>query len=163
MTRIPDNGDAFEGIDPHLLAQLMTSLRSGVSGAQQLASSYLGQFGGFGLDTSRISRLLQDYGWAQGQQPMLQRRYDLASNQPSGQWVNGLATSGASYLEFSTQAQAQAAGAKAAKQLKDGNITYAQFYAELLQEYKNDPDWATGAIKTLGPDYVGNLEQETAN
>src|SRR5258708_35682069 len=93
---------------------------------------------------------------------MLPRRYGLASNQPSGQWVNGLATSGASYLEFSTQAQAQAAGAKAAKQLKDGNITYAQFYAELLQEYKNDPDWATGAIKTLGPDYVGILEHETA-
>jgi hypothetical protein len=161
MTRVPAGGGAFEGIDPHLLAQLMTSLKNGVSGAQPLASSYLGQFLGLGLDTGRITRLLQDYSWSQGQQPMLQRRYDLASNQPSGQWVNGMATNGASYLEFSTRAQAQAAGTKAAQQLMNGTITYAQFYAK-LQEYQNDPDWATGAIKTLGPDYVRQLEQDSA-
>jgi hypothetical protein len=161
MTRIGGGGGAFEGIDPHLLAQLMTSLKSGIGSAQPLAASYLGQFSALGLDTSRISRLQQDYGWAQGQQPMLQRRYDLASHQPSGQWVDGMATNGAGYLEFSTQAQAQAAGAKAAQQLKDGSITAPQFYA-LLREYSDDPDWATGAIKALGPDYVRVLEQDSA-
>jgi hypothetical protein len=154
-------GGAFEGIDPHQLAQLMTSLKNGVGSAQPVAGSYLGRFSELGLDTSRIARLQKNYGWAQGQQPMLQRRYDLASHQPSGQWVDGMATSGASYLDFGTPAQAQAAGAQAAQQFKDGKITAAQFYAQLAQ-YSDDPDWATGAMKALGPDYVRILEQESA-
>jgi hypothetical protein len=140
---------AFEGIDPGQLAQLMQSMKSSVAAAQPVASGYLGRFNALGLDTSRVSRLLQDYSWAQGQQPMLQRRYDLASHQPSGQWQQGMATNGAGELEYSTPQQAQKAGANAAQQLQDGKITDAEFLA-LLREHEDDPDWQTGAMRELG-------------
>jgi hypothetical protein len=159
MAHVPDGGGAFEGIDPHQLDQLMTSLKKGVSTAQPMAGNYMSRFSELGLDTSRISRLQQDYGWAQGQQPMLQRRYDLASHQPSGEWVNGMATSGAGYLEFGTQAQAQAAGAKAAQDYLNGKISAAQYFA-MLEANSGDPDWQTGAGKALGTDGVARLEQE---
>jgi hypothetical protein len=159
VNALPDGGGSVVGIDPQQLTQLMTSLKNGVSSAQPLAGNYMSRFSDLGLDTSRISRLKQDYGWAQDQQPMLQRRYDLASHQPSGEWVNGMATSGASYLEYGTQAQAQAAGAKAAKDYLDGKISASQYFA-MLEANSGDPDWQTGAGKTLGKDGVARLEQE---
>jgi hypothetical protein len=142
-------GGGFEGIDPPLLSQLMQSMKSGVSAAAPVAAGYMSQFSALGLDTSRISRLQQDYNWAQGQQSMLQRRYDLASHQPSGQWQNGMATSGAGELEYTTTQQAQTAGQNAAKQLQDGKITYSEFLA-MLRAHEYDPDWQTGAMRELG-------------
>lgn len=142
-------GGSFEGIDPPLLSQLMQSMKSGVSAAAPVAAGYMSQFSALGLDTSRISRLQQDYNWAQGQQPMLQRRYDLASHQPSGQWENGMATSGAGQLKYATPQQAQTAGQNAAKQLQDGKITYSEFLA-MLRAHEYDPDWQTGAMRQLG-------------
>jgi hypothetical protein len=65
-------------------------------------------------------------------------------------------------MEFPTKGQAQGAGAKAAQDFKDGKITAAQFYA-LLAQHADDPDWDTGAGKTLGTDYLRILEGESAN
>ncbi len=159
MVEVGGGGGAFQGIDPQLLAQLMSSLNRGVSNAQPLASSYLGQFSRLGVDTTSLNKLLSDYGWASGQQPMLQRRHDLASRQPSGSWVDGMATSGAGNLEWATPQAAQAAGSKAARQYLDGSITYQQYVA-LLEANEGDPDWGTGAAKTLGSDGLETLEYQ---
>jgi hypothetical protein len=109
---IPDGGGggSFEGINPQLLAQLIRALSSGASDGQQVAGSYVWQFQRLGLDTGALTRLQQDYNWASSQNPMLARRHDLASNQPSGQWEDGFATSGAGYLQWTTAGQAQGGG-----------------------------------------------------
>ena len=148
----------FQGIDPQQLGQMAQSLKNGVSNAQPLANYYQGRFSQLGLDTTAVSRLQQNYGWAQAQQPMLQRRYTLASHQPSGQFQNGMATAGAGTLQYATAQQAQAAGAKAAQQYLDGQISTAQYFA-LLQANGGDPDWQTGTVRTLGADRVLQLEQ----
>lgn len=154
-------GGGFEGIDPPLLSQLMQSMKSGVNAAAPVAAGYMSRFSALGLDTRAISRLQHDYNWAQGQQSMLQRRYDLASHQPSGQWVNGMATSGAGALQYTTTQQAQAAGAKAGQQFTDGKISASQFLA-LLREHEYDPDWQTGAMRVLGQEGLWDLAHDDA-
>lgn len=161
MTAAGGSGGGFEGIDPPLLSQLMQSMKSGVGAATPVAAGYMSQFSALGLDTRAISRLQQDYNWAQGQQSMLQRRYDLASHQPAGQWENGMATSGAGELEYATTQQAQKAGANAAKQFNDGKISAAQFLA-LLREHEYDPDWQTGAMRALGQEGLWSLKEDDA-
>lgn len=155
----PADGGTFQGINPQLLAQLMKSLSDGVTRGQPLANSYVGQFGRLGLDTSNASKLLADFGWASGQQAMLHRRYDLASNQPSGSWEDGFATAGAGSLQWATAAQARAAGAQATKEYQDGKISFQQ-YLTLIEENQGDPDWSTGAIKALGPDGLSEVEAQ---
>lgn len=152
-------GGGFQGIDPSQLSSLMQSMKSGVAAGQPLAGNYLGRFGQLGLDTSRISKLLADYTWAQSQQSMLQRRYTLASHQPSAQWVNGMATSGAGTLKYATSKQAQTAGGNAAKQFQDGKISGTQFLA-LLKQHEDDPDWQTGAMRTLGQSGLWQVAHE---
>ncbi len=152
-------GGSFQGIDPAQLATLMASMKNGAGTAQPVAGSYVGQFSRLGLDTSAVSRLLQDYDWAQGQQAMLQRRHDLASHQPSGQWVNGMATSGAGDLLYTTAKQAQTAGGNAAQQYKDGKISEAEFLAE-LRDHAGDPDWQTGAMRALGQEGLWQIREE---
>lgn len=152
-------GGAFQGINPQLLAQLMQSLSSGVNTGQQVAGSYVWQFQRLGLDTGALTKLQQDYGWAGSQQPMLQRRYHLASNQPTGSWENGYATAGADALQWTTAAQAQAAGAQATKQYQDGKMSFAD-YMVLYTANQGDPDWATGAVKALGKDGLYRLEYQ---
>jgi hypothetical protein len=161
MTAAGGGGGGFEGIDPPLLSQLMQSMKSGVSAAAPVAAGYMSRFSALGLDTSRVSRLQQDYNWAQGQQSMLQRRYDLASHQPSGQWVNGMATSGAGELEYTTPQQAQAAGANAGQQFKDGKISATEFLA-LLREHEYDPDWQTGAMRAIGQEGLWAIREDDA-
>lgn len=156
---IPDGGGggSFEGINPELLTQLMRSLSSGANNGQQVAGSYVWQFQRLGLDTTALTRLQQDYNWASSQNPMLQRRYNLASNQPSGDWEEGFATAGAGYLQWTSPGQAQAAGAQATKDYKDGKISYAQYMA-LYSQNEGDPDWSTGAVKALGSQGLYELE-----
>ena len=91
----PLDGGNFQGINPSMLAQLINSLNGGVTGAQPVASSYVGQFNRLGLDTSAVQKLLADYAWASSQRPMLQRRYSLASHQPSGDFTDGWTEEGA--------------------------------------------------------------------
>jgi hypothetical protein len=155
---IPDGGGgSFEGINPELLAQLMRSLSSGANNGQQVAGGYVWQFQRLGLDTGALTKLQQDYSWASGQNSMLQRRYNLASNQPSGDWEEGFATAGAGYLQCTSPGQAQAAGAQATKDYKDGRISYEQYMA-LYAQNKGDPDWSTGAVKALGSEGLNELE-----
>lgn len=156
---IPDGGGggSFEGINPELLTQLMRSLSSGANDGQQVAGSYVWQFQRLGLDTSALTRLQQDYNWAISQNPMLARRYNLASNQPSGDWEEGFATAGAGYLQWTSPGQAQAAGAQATKDYQDGKISYEQYMA-LYSENEGDPDWSTGAVKALGSQGLYELE-----
>ena len=159
MTSAASAGGGFQGIDPQLLSALMGSLKSGAGSAQPVAGGYLGQFSRLGLDTGPVNRLLSDYGWAQGQLAMLQRRYDLAGRQPSRQWVNGMATSGAGQLQYATAGQAQTAGAGAASQFTDGTISLAQFLA-LLGQHEGDPDWQTGAMRALGRAGLLQIKQD---
>ena len=60
---IPDDGGggSFDGINPQLLAQLMSSLNSGANTGQQTAGSYVWQFQRLGLDTGALSKLQQNY------------------------------------------------------------------------------------------------------
>lgn len=145
----------FQGIDPQLLAQLTSSLGKGVSTGQQLAASYLGQFGRLGLDTGAISKLMSDFGWAQGQQSMLQRRYALASHQPASQFVHGMATAGAGTLQFPTAASARQAGSKEGGKLSQliAADDWAGVQAELktLAANNDDPDYMAALFKALGP------------
>jgi len=152
-------GGEFQGIDPAQLATLMGSLKSGVGAAQPVAGSYAGQFSRLGLDTGAVNRLLSDYGWAQNQQSMLQRRHDLTSHQPSAQWVNGMATVGAGDLQYTTRGQAETAGGNAAKDFKDGKMNSADFLAQ-LEAHQDDPDWQTGAMRALGEDGLWRLSRE---
>ena len=154
-------GPGFVGIDPPLLSGLIHSLRNGVSDAQPLAASYQCRFSQLGLDTSRVTRLQQHYSWARDQQPMLQRRYNLASHQPSAQLVDGMATAGAGTLQFPTAQAAQAAGAAAAQDYLKGKLSRAQYLA-LLQASEGDPNWQTGAVTKLGHDGVAQLWQLTS-
>jgi hypothetical protein len=151
----------FQGIDPQQLGQLMQSLRKGVNNAQPLVNSYMGRFRRLGLGTTAVTRLQQNYSWSQSQQGMLQRRYDLASHQPSGQWVNGMATSGAGGLRYTTRQQAQTAGANAGKQFRDGKISASQFLA-MLRQHEDDPDWQTGAMRSLGQEGLWDIKESGA-
>lgn len=158
---IPDDGGggSFDGINPQLLAQLMSTLTSGANTGQQTAGSYVWQFQRLGLDTGALSKLQANYNWASGQHSMLQRRYNLASNQPAADWELGFATAGASYLQWTSPGQAQAAGAQATKDYQDGKISYKQYLA-LYSQNESDPDWSTGAVKALGHDGLAKLESQ---
>lgn len=154
-------GPGFTGIDPPLLGGLIRSLTKGLSNAQPLAASYQGRFSQLGLDTARLTRLQQHYSWAQDQQPMLQRRYNLASHQPAAQLADGMASAGAGVLQYPTAQAAQAAGAQAAQDYLQGKLSRAQYLA-LLQANEGDPDWQTGAVAHLGHDGVAQLWQLTS-
>jgi hypothetical protein len=143
-------GDAnFQGINPQLLRQLITSLSGGVSRAEPLAGSYLGQFSRLGLDTGAVQRLRSDYGWAAGQQPMLSRRLALASHQPPGSFTDGMTSQGAGPLTFATTAAAKSAGAAAAQQLATllaaGDDDAARQLLATMAQSGDDPDY-TGAF-----------------
>jgi hypothetical protein len=142
----PGDG-VFQGIDPERLACLMTALSGGVSRAQPLAESYLAQFGRLGLDTGSVRRLLADYAWASGQQPMLSRRHALASNQPPGTFKDGMTGQGAGTLTYATSAAAAKAGTAAAEKLAAllaaGDDSAAQQQLADLAEHVSDPDYMT--------------------
>jgi hypothetical protein len=147
----------FEGIDPQNLAQLMSAMSRGVTNAQPVAESYLGQFTRFGLDTSRTNKLLADYGWATGQQSMLSRRHSLAIHQPSGEFTNGMTSVGAGTLLFVSTSAAQQAGAQEGEKLKDmlvpdgadGGDVQAEIAS--LAKYEDDPDYMAAFFESLGP------------
>jgi hypothetical protein len=157
------DGGSFQGIDPPMLAQLMKSLSSGVTGAQPVASSYVGQFSRVGLDTSAVQKLLADYAWASGQQSMLSRRYSLASHQPSGDFTDGWTAEGAGPLLYPTTAAAKAAATAAAKQMQgyvnDHDWSGVQKELNNLSQNEGDADYMAAFFSQLGPVGLYGLSQ----
>lgn len=150
-------GGIFTGIDPSPFGHLVSSVSSSVGNAQPLASYYLSRFGALGVDTGAVNTLLQDYSWAQDQEPMLHRRYTLASalDQSPNNYLGDQTSAGAGALQYPTSAAAQAAGAKIAKEYQDGKISFKQFMSQLGQD---DPDFDTGAVRTLGTTGMEDVE-----
>jgi hypothetical protein len=151
----PLDGGNFQGINPSMLQQLIKSLSSGVTGAQPLANSYISQFTRVGLDTGPIQKLLADYGWASAQQPMLNRRYSLASHQPSGDFTDGWTEEGAGTLFYATTAAAKGAGTADAKQMQaylDAN-DWSGIQKELgaMSQNGDDADYMAAFFSQLGP------------
>ncbi len=151
----PVDGGNFQGIDPSMLQQLIKSLSSGVTGAQPVASSYIGQFNRVGLDTGPIQKLLADYAWASQQQPMLNRRYSLASHQPSGDFTDGWTEEGAGTLFYTTTAAAKGAGTADAKQMQAyldaHDWTGIQKELDAMSQNGDDADYMAAFFSQLGP------------
>jgi hypothetical protein len=151
----------FMGIDPSLVGQLMRSMTSGVSGAEPVARSYLGQFSRLGLDSGALSKLLADYAWATSQQPMLQRRYSLSSHLPSGDFAGGMTTIGAGALTYATTAAAKSAGTAEARQLQAAldARNWAGIQQALLAMKANgdDADYMSALFTQLGPSGLWQL------
>jgi len=151
----PLDGGNFQGINPSMLQQLIKSLSSGVTGAQPLANSYVGQFNRVGLDTGPIQKLLADYAWASQQQPMLQRRYSLASHQPSGDFTDGWTEEGAGALFFTTTAAAKNAGTADAKQMQAyldaHDWSGIQKELDAMAQNGDDADYMAAFFSQLGP------------
>jgi len=151
----PLDGGNFQGINPSMLQQLIKSLNSGVTGAQPVASSYVSQFTRVGLDTGPIQKLLADYGWASAQQPMLNRRYSLASHQPSGDFTDGWTEEGAGALFYTTTAAAKGAGTADAKQMQAyldaHDWSGIQKELDAMSQNGDDADYMAAFFSQLGP------------
>jgi hypothetical protein len=151
----PLDGGNFQGINPPMLQQLIKSLNSGVTGAQPLANSYVSQFTRVGLDTGPIQKLLADYGWASAQQPMLNRRYSLASHQPSGDFTGGWTEEGAGALFYTTTAAAKGAGTADAQQMQAyldaHDWSGIQKELDAMSRNGGDADYMAAFFSQLGP------------
>ena len=149
------DGGGFEGINPSMLSQLIKALSGGVSGAQPVAGSYVGQFSRLGLDTGPVNKLLADYAWAASQQPMLQRRYSLASHQPPGSWTDGWTTEGAGTLLYSSTGAAKSAGTADAQQMQqylaDNDWSGIQKELDNLSANQGDADYMAAFFSQIGP------------
>jgi hypothetical protein len=155
---------SFQGIDPQLLSQLTSSLTKGASTGSEMTGGYVGQFSRLGLDTGAVNKLLSDYDWAQSQQGMLQRRLALASHQPSGQWVNGMATAGAGTLAYPTAAAAKKAGGDEGKKLSAliaaNDWSGVQAELKTLKGNDDDPDYMAALFTALGPSAIYYLSAD---
>jgi hypothetical protein len=151
----PLDGGNFQGINPPVLQQLIKSLNSGVTGAQPLANSYVSQFTRVGLDTGPVQKLLADYGWASAQQPMLNRRYSLASHQPSGDFTDGWTEEGAGALFYTTTAAAKGAGTADAQQMQAyldaHDWSGIQKELDAMSQNGGDADYMAAFFSQLGP------------
>lgn len=151
----PLDGGNFQGINPSMLQQLIKSLNSGVTGAQPLANSYVSQFTRVGLDTGPVQKLLADYGWASAQQPMLNRRYSLASHQPSGDFTDGWTEEGAGALFYTTTAAAKGAGTADAQQMQAyldaHDWSGIQKELDAMSQNGGDADYMAAFFSQLGP------------
>jgi len=144
-----------------MLSQLIKSLSSGASGAQPVAASYIGQFNRYGLGTGAVSKLLADYSWASNQNPMLQRRYSLATHQPPGSFVGGWTSAGAGTLTFATTGAAKNAGTNDAKQmdayLDAHDQAGIQKMLDAMSQNSGDSDYMAAFFSQLGPTGVYEL------
>ena len=151
----PLDGGNFQGINPSMLQQLIKSLNSGVTGAQPLANSYVPQFARVGLDTGAVQKLLADYAWASAQQPMLNRRYSLASHQPSGDFTDGWTEEGAGALFYATTGAAKGAGTADAKQMQAyldaRDWSGIQKELDSMSQNGGDADYMAAFFSQLGP------------
>src|SRR5690242_15656300 len=138
-----------------MLSQLIKSLSSGVSGAQPVAASYMGEFNRYGLGTGAVSKLLADYAWGTNQNPMLQRRYSLATHQPPGSFVGGWTSAGAGTLTFTSTGAAKNAGTNDAKQLEAYLDAHDQAgiqkMLDAMAQNSGDSDYMAALFSQLGP------------
>jgi hypothetical protein len=154
MTRLePDGGGGTVGINPQLLQSMISMMNSSAGDALNLVTGYISQLSRVGLDTSSLTRAVQDLTWAQDQIPMLNRRQSLA--QAMAEQNPGLldVSAGAGALDFPTSQAAQAAGkadgARALQAVEDrGND---DFIVTELQHYADDPAYMAAFFTALGP------------
>jgi hypothetical protein len=154
MTRLePDGGGGAVGINPQLLQSMISTMNSSAGDALNLVTGYISQLSRVGLDTSSLTRAVQDLTWAQDQIPMLNRRQSLA--QAMAEQNPGLVdvSAGAGALDFPTSQAAQAAGkadgAKALQAIEDhGND---DFIVTELRRCADDPAYMAAFFGALGP------------
>jgi hypothetical protein len=155
LTRVePDGGGGGAvGINPQLLQSMINTMNSSAGDALNLVNGYISQLSRVGLDTSSLSKAVQDLNWAQDQVPMLNRRQSLA--QAMAEQNPGLVdvSAGAGALDFPTTQAAQAAGkangAKALQAIEDhGND---DFILTELEQYADDPAYMAAFFTALGP------------
>jgi hypothetical protein len=146
-------GGDYVAIDPQLLSSMIKSMQSSTGESLTLVNGYISRFGEYGLDTSSLSKAVQDLNWANDQVPMLNRRQSLAQameqqNPDMGPMVPG----GAGTLDFATNSAASAAGKsdgqKALQALQDHSND--DFILSELQQYGDDPAYLAAFFQSLG-------------
>ena len=165
MREVPDGGDDFSGIDPQQLGDMTGSITSRTNQAQTPLNDWSGKANRIGLDTTRLTAISKDLGWAQQQVPMLNRRHTMAqaAAQQGGDPPGFMQTAGAGALDFPTQQAAQAAGSADGKkalqalQNHDGNTDPI---AQELAAHSGDPDYMAAFFKALGPQGLALLGQK---
>jgi hypothetical protein len=147
------SGGGSVGINPDLLQSMINSMKSSTGNALNLVNGYISAFGQYGLDTSSLTKAVQDLTWAQGQLPMLSRRQSMA--QAVAEETPGLTVTpaGAGPLDYATNAAAAAAG-KTAGQHALEELTDRQSDQEILAELQksgDDPSYVAAFFQALGP------------
>jgi len=160
MTRLePDGGGGGVGIDPQLLQGMINTMNSSAGDALNLVYGYISQLSRVGLDTSSLSKAVQDLNWAQDQIPMLNRRQSLA--QAMAEQNPGMVdvSAGAGALDFPTTQAAQAAGkadgTKALQAIEDHSND--DFILSELSQYADDPAYLAAFFTALGPQGLTGL------
>ena len=160
MTRLePDGGGGGVGINPQLLQSMINTMNSSAGDALNLVYGYISQLSRVGLDTSSLSKAVQDLNWAQDQIPMLNRRQSLA--QAMAEQNPGMVdvSAGAGALGFPTTQAAQAAGkADGTKALQAiGDHSNDDFILTDLSQYADDPAYLAAFFSALGPQGLAGL------
>jgi hypothetical protein len=160
MTRLePDGGGGGVGINPQLLQSMINTMNSSAGDALNLVYGYISQLSRVGLDTSSLSKAVQDLNWAQDQIPMLNRRQSLA--QAMAEQNPGMVdvSAGAGALDFPTTQAAQAAGkADGTKALQAiGDHGNDDFILTDLSQYADDPAYLAAFFSALGPQGLAGL------
>ena len=160
MTRLePDGGGGGVGINPQLLQSMINTMNSSAGDALNLVYGYISQLSRVGLDTSSLSKAVQDLNWAQDQIPMLNRRQSLA--QAMAEQNPGMVdvSAGAGALDFPTTQAAQAAGkadgTKALQAIEDHSND--DFILTDLSQYADDPAYLAAFFSALGPQGLAGL------
>ncbi|HEY1918000.1 MAG TPA: DUF6571 family protein [Streptosporangiaceae bacterium] len=128
-------------------------MKSSSGNALNLVNGYISAFGQYGLDTSSLTKAVQDLNWAQGQVPMLSRRQSMAqavANEHPGMTTTAI---GAGALDYATNAQAAAAGKQAGQQALqelESHESDQEILAE-LQKSGDDPSYVAAFFQALGP------------
>jgi len=147
------SGGGSVGINPDLLQSMITSMKSSTGNVLNMVNGYISAFGQYGLDTSSLTKAVQDLNWAQGQLPMLSRRQSMAqavANEHPGMTVTPV---GAGALDYATNAQAAAAGKQAGQQALqelESHQSDQEILAE-LQKSGDDPSYVAAFFQALGP------------
>lgn len=120
--------------------------------------------GNVNVDASPAQKLTAVIAWANSEVPGVRRRLALAQSieaQSPGQLATVRIDE--SLISNVRPAQAQAQGAAAAKKLKDaGGKIDPKLLAEIAKN-QNDPYFAAGFAKSLTPDQLADIVQQTSN